>query len=387
MYKERNKGVPEFYLERGYADTKQEAEKYVQVYLSDKSQTVADIVGIEKVSKLKSLTSSLRKENILHKFSSSEEYLEWKQNVGRKGIKIYQPEYWTRQGYTAEEAKEKISIEAKKNSIRTRIFWEQKGLSSNEIDTKLREIQNTRSKEKMIKRWGEVEATRMLQESSTLSIKFWTTRGYTEEEATKIISAKQTNNAKKQKKCKEYWMRLGHSDVNASSLALEYARTKSHWCWEYWVDLGYSKEDAVQMVSNIQSKNGKRAIKSNRSRGYKSRLEMNFMEFVNSKISGVSLSREIFIDGKLIYPDAVINEKLVVEIYGDFWHCNPKFFQESDIHGVLKISAKERWKTDEQRKLLLESAGYTVLVIWEDDLLHSGYDQSLNKIISTLENI
>lgn len=64
-----------------------------------------------------------------------------------------------------------------------------------------------------------------------------------------------------------------------------------------------------------------------------------------------------------------INEesKHIIEVHGDYWHCNPKTYSENFVNKT-GITAKEKWNKDEQRKHYLESLGYTVTVVWESDL-------------------
>lgn len=61
-------------------------------------------------------------------------------------------------------------------------------------------------------------------------------------------------------------------------------------------------------------------------------------------------------------------KKHIIEIHGDYWHCNPKIYPDDFIHPYFKMTAKERRKLDEQRKLYLESLGYIVTIVWESDL-------------------
>jgi G:T-mismatch repair DNA endonuclease (very short patch repair protein) len=60
--------------------------------------------------------------------------------------------------------------------------------------------------------------------------------------------------------------------------------------------------------------------------------------------------------------------KHIIEIHGDYWHCNPNIYPDDFIHPYFKMTAKERRKLDEQRKQYLESLGYSVTVVWESDL-------------------
>lgn len=62
------------------------------------------------------------------------------------------------------------------------------------------------------------------------------------------------------------------------------------------------------------------------------------------------------------------NTKHIVEVYGDYWHCNPSMFHEDFYHPQLKKFAKEKWALDYERKSYLESLGYDVTIVWESDL-------------------
>ena len=70
-------------------------------------------------------------------------------------------------------------------------------------------------------------------------------------------------------------------------------------------------------------------------------------------------------------PDILIEDKkIVIEIYGDFWHANPKFYKPNDLFDTWegKKTSVEIWQHDFERKTYIESFGYKVYEIWEDDL-------------------
>jgi very-short-patch-repair endonuclease len=60
--------------------------------------------------------------------------------------------------------------------------------------------------------------------------------------------------------------------------------------------------------------------------------------------------------------------KHIIEVYGDYWHCNPIKYADDFMHYHFKMTAVERRKIDEDRKTHLESLGYLVTVVWESDL-------------------
>ena len=71
-----------------------------------------------------------------------------------------------------------------------------------------------------------------------------------------------------------------------------------------------------------------------------------------------------------VYKPDYLNEetKHIIEVYGDYWHCNPILFDADFYHSQLNMTAAEKWKLDTQRKQYLESLGYTVTVVWESNL-------------------
>jgi G:T-mismatch repair DNA endonuclease (very short patch repair protein) len=64
------------------------------------------------------------------------------------------------------------------------------------------------------------------------------------------------------------------------------------------------------------------------------------------------------------------NKKIVIEINGDIWHANPKFYKNNDMIHRFKglISAQDIWNFDKSRISQIESFGYTVIVLWECDI-------------------
>lgn len=68
-------------------------------------------------------------------------------------------------------------------------------------------------------------------------------------------------------------------------------------------------------------------------------------------------------------PDYVNKDTMsIIEVYGNYWHCNPNMFEADFYHPQLKKTAKEKWDLDSQRIQYLESLGYDVTIIWESDI-------------------
>jgi hypothetical protein len=61
------------------------------------------------------------------------------------------------------------------------------------------------------------------------------------------------------------------------------------------------------------------------------------------------------------------DRKKIIEFNGDYWHCNPKFYNESFFHKIKKKTAKEIWDYDLYKTTVATSNGYSIFIIWEYD--------------------
>ena len=66
--------------------------------------------------------------------------------------------------------------------------------------------------------------------------------------------------------------------------------------------------------------------------------------------------------------DFLVNEKYIIEAYGDYWHCNPQKYSPDYYNRGLKCEAHERWAKDQKRQEELEALGYQFLVLWEHEI-------------------
>lgn len=58
----------------------------------------------------------------------------------------------------------------------------------------------------------------------------------------------------------------------------------------------------------------------------------------------------------------------IIEVYGNYWHCNPKLYADTYIHPYFKTTAEMKRKLDQDRVRYLESLGYLVTIVWESDM-------------------
>ena len=210
---------------------------------------------------------------------------------------------------------------------------------------------------------------------SIWTIDYWTSNGYSKEDAIEKIKKYQSENSKKR-----------NYDTSPSTL------TKA-----YWISRGYSEIDAVEKISVIQSNlskysnkfsgythtnNSKKMISTsmknhikligntewtshfgdswvniNRSVG-----EIQIFDYVQRVIQSVSANE--FICGYNV--DMVVGNK-IIEYFGDFWHGGETMFTENDVHPVTKLPICDMREYDRTKINTLIENGYELLIIWESD--------------------
>jgi len=89
-------------------------------------------------------------------------------------------------------------------------------------------------------------------------------------------------------------------------------------------------------------------------------------EYLDGK--NIKFETEKFI--KPYYVDIFIEHNKIIEIYGDYWHGNPKIYKEGEIlyfpNG--KILIEDQWERDKKRIKYLENLGFKTLILWEDEI-------------------
>lgn len=106
----------------------------------------------------------------------------------------------------------------------------------------------------------------------------------------------------------------------------------------------------------------------------KSMIQKKKMNKIENKIKNLLEDNDInFIPNKYIngfYVDFfLIDFNLVIECDGDFWHANPKFYENKNLH-LIQIKNKER---DERKNKMLNDNSIDFLRFWEYDI-HNNFN-------------
>jgi len=79
------------------------------------------------------------------------------------------------------------------------------------------------------------------------------------------------------------------------------------------------------------------------------------------------------------FPDFFIkSQNIIVEYMGDYWHRNPKIYSGPE--------AEKIWEKDRQRLEDLTHAGYSVLNVFEFDIVHS-YGDTINALLNEINKL
>lgn len=62
--------------------------------------------------------------------------------------------------------------------------------------------------------------------------------------------------------------------------------------------------------------------------------------------------------------DFIIHKQYVVEVQGDYWHANPKFYSNEN----WSVTQRNNVHRDRSKLTYLRNKGYSVLYLWEDDI-------------------
>lgn len=146
------------------------------------------------------------------------------------------------------------------------------------------------------------------------------------------------------------------------------------------------KENPEQKI--LRSKKMKQSwvdgkIKPNINSINESKLEIELREKIKLATNSSVKKKTIRINKRWFYPDVMIDDKVIVEFYGNYWHANPKKYKATDIVHHNK-TAKEIWKYDKERMEILEKS-YRVIIVWQDEYILNK-DKTIDNIIKIMEN-
>jgi hypothetical protein len=134
----------------------------------------------------------------------------------------------------------------------------------------------------------------------------------------------------------------------------------------------------LEKTRKLMSEHMKKTIKLGKIKsGITSKKEKEIIQFL--KEHNIPSTQSYRVDTKIcdIYIPSL---NLIIEYFGDYWHCNPNKYNEDYFNQKKNMSAKEIWNYDKMKIDLIINYGYNLEVIWETELKSNN-----NKIITILK--
>lgn len=199
---------------------------------------------------------------------------------------------------------------------------------------------------------------------------------------------------------KEFWIKKGYSTEQAiieanlvqknrsskSPASKKGARGYSVRTIDYWTRRGFSIDQAITEIKKIQTTNGLKFYLEKHGEAGEELFNLRIEKWLNSPgnknmIKGRSKkSIELFVKlGEGFYGpnektvrgmhkvhrvDYLLGNK-IIEYYGDYWHGNPKLFNDDVMIRKKKIS--DVWEHDRKKIQDLIDNNYSVMIVWEQD--------------------
>ena len=132
----------------------------------------------------------------------------------------------------------------------------------------------------------------------------------------------------------------------------------------------YGVENPMQVPEFKQ-----KAMEKLKSPQYESKLEIRVQHALVDL--GYNFTKHIYLEGNNY--DLLVNNKIIIEIQGDYWHCNPKVYNK-DFVTKSGQNAKTIWSIDTMKREKALANGFMFVEIWESEMIDLN-DEELKELI------
>lgn len=313
-----------------------------------------------KLGATTTLSKKTRQYWIVRGWSINESYIKSKENKQQNTKSVYSREFWLERinpntgiNYTLEEA------DFERNSRRPirKEYWIAKGYSDIESQQLANESKN-RNNALGAKSSSKTNIRRI---TSKRCIEYFTVRGYTEKEATEMVSE-------------------GQKYFSKDICIKKYGSEQGLKIWQ-------ARQNRWQSTLNSKSEEEKARINKLKlfKGGSTSKGELHLIEQISNYGINCKKQYAILKNKTQYYVYDIVYDKKIIEYNGDYWHASPAKYKDTDIIKFPNktISVKEIWNKDQDKIKFAESKGYKVLVIWESEF-KKNREEVINKCIQFL---
>ena len=164
--------------------------------------------------------------------------------------------------------------------------------------------------------------------SSNRTVKYWTIRGWSEEEAKSKISKLQR---KQSKRCIEYWLAKGFSEDEAKKELSLYQKNNGNYAIkklniDFWVDLGHTQEEAELLTIEQKKKFASCTVESFMQKGYSESEALSKIKLNSGKGSTLDywVDKLGVVAGSIKYKELINTKRHFGEKNGQFGKSSPK---------------------------------------------------------------
>lgn len=212
-----------------------------------------------------------------------------------------------------------------------------------------------------------------IRKRSPYCLEFWIVRGKTKEDYEAFIEKERQKAPFRENACTiEYYTKRGYSEEEAKKIIS--TKTISNGL-DFYIKK-YGEEEGRKLYSKrIKNWADKTFLGNTRSNKADTCIaEVLFGFEINEKdfLYGENEYRLFDIEERKLYDLDLLNvaNNKVIEFHGDYWHCNPKKYKPDYINKRKKKTAQEIWDYDKRKIEIIKKHGFEVMIIWESDYDH-----------------
>lgn len=177
----------------------------------------------------------------------------------------------------------------------------------------------------------------------------------------------------------EYWLNKGFSENEAKEKlkARQAVGSKENFIKRHGYDDGIKRWQLRQNMwqKTMRSKPAEEIARINKLKGtsqlskFKNGSFSTMISKAENELCGIlnGVSQFLLENEKSFYLYDINIGNKIIEYNGDYWHANPKIYNEFWINKNNKLTALQIWERDRRKLEFAESKGYKVLTIWESD--------------------
>jgi G:T-mismatch repair DNA endonuclease (very short patch repair protein) len=141
---------------------------------------------------------------------------------------------------------------------------------------------------------------------------------------------------------------------------------------DFYTSKGWSENEAIQRIKQICSNGAKAALKVVQKPATEAKISQILEQFCKSFSTQFVIKNDCNEDKRksFIYDFLLPETKTIIEVNGDFFHANPAIYSKNDVIPLPSglCTAQELWEKDKRKIDFARSKGYTVIVIWEHEI-------------------